>query len=122
MKRWFLSGGAFIAVAGLVLLTGCATRSIDWSARLGHFSFDQAVLEFGPPDKQQTLKNGTLVAEWLTHRGYRQVYSVGGSYGGPGYYGSYFSPAYVDTRAPDYFLRLTFNPDGQLAAWKKFAR
>lgn len=122
MNRLFLSGGAFIVVVGLVLFAGCATSSIDWSSRLGHYSFDQAVLEFGPPDKQQTLKDGTLVAEWLTGRGYDQVYSVGGAYGARGHFGSHFAPVYVDARAPDYFLRLTFGPDSQLAAWKKFAR
>jgi hypothetical protein len=121
MKRWFLNAMTLLA-AGLVLVAGCATKPIDWSARVGHYTFDQTVLELGPPDKQQPLKDGTLVAEWLTRRGYHQVYSVGGYYGAPGYHGGYYSPTFVGTRTPDSFLRLTFNPDGQLAAWKKLAR
>lgn len=59
----------------LVALTGCATRQkIDWSARVGNYTFDQAVLDFGPPTKQAKLTDGTLVAEWQTQRGYAQTY------------------------------------------------
>ena len=115
--------------AGLLLaglLSGCAaTAKIDWAARIGNYTYDQAVAEFGPPDKESTLSDGTRVSEWLTRRGYRQIYPVGGYYnhsGPPGYYGWYYPPTYIDTSSPDYFLRLTFNADGQLRAWKKFSR
>jgi hypothetical protein len=115
----------FTLVAALVaLLAGCATQKIDWAGRIGNYTFDQAVIELGPPDKQAKLGDGTAVAEWLTRRGYRQVYPVGGYYYGhcaPWYYGPYF-PAYVDSYTPDYFMRLTFGPDGKLRAWKKFAK
>ena len=104
-----------------VLLGGCATRKIDWSARVGTYTFDQAVAELGPPDKQAKLTDATLVAEWLTHRSYRQVYATGGYYGVP-YGGMAAPPIIVDTYSPDYFLRLTFGPDGRLQAWKKLVR
>lgn len=112
---------ALAALLLTVLLAGCATRKIDWSARLGNYTFDQAVAEIGPPDKQAKLTDGTLVAEWLTRRGYPQVYSTGGSFGSP-YYGWSHAPTYVGTISPDYFLRLTFDPSGQLKAWNKLAR
>jgi len=104
-----------------VLLAGCATRKIDWTARVGKYTFDQTVAEIGPPDKQAKLTDGTLVAEWLTSRGYQQFYATGGYIGGP-YRAWPYAPAYVNTYSPDYFLRLTFGPDGQLQAWKKLAK
>lgn len=105
----------------LFLVAGCATPRIDWAGRVGNYTFDQAVVELGPPDKQATLTNGSLVADWLTRRGRNAVYTAaGGYYGGPG--GPFYTPVYVGPGTPDYFLRLNFGPNGQLTAWKKFAR
>ena len=102
----------------LFVLAGCATTKIDWAGRVGHYTFDQAVVELGPPDKQAKLSDGALVADWLTRRGRNAIYgTVGGSYGDPGW------PAYAPVAGtPDYFLRLNFDAHGQLTAWKKFAR
>jgi hypothetical protein len=105
----------------LLLLAGCATSRIDWAGRIGNYTCDQAVLELGPPDKQAKLSDGTTVAEWLTRRGHAQVYSTAG-YGYPYWYCSPFYPAYIDSYSPDYYLRLIFDPDGKLKAWKKFAK
>jgi hypothetical protein len=106
----------------LLLLSGCASHKIDWSARVGIYTFDQAVTEIGPPDKQAKLTDGSVVAEWLTRRGYQSAY-VGPAYYpyGPWGYGPYYG-GYVTSYSPDYFLRLTFDPEGKLTAWKKFAR
>jgi hypothetical protein len=116
MRRLLLAVAVFT-------LAGCATNMINWAERVGNYTHDQAILELGPPEKESKLTDGTVVADWLTRRSRSVFYSgIGGYYGsgGPNYYGA-FSPAYVST-TPDYFLRLTFNPDGRLAAWKKFAR
>lgn len=112
-----------LVAALALLLAGCATQKVDWAARTGNYTFDQAVVEFGPPDKQAKLTDGTVVAEWLTRRGYRQAYPVGGYYGhcAPWYYGPFY-PTYIDSYAPDYFLRLTFGADGKLKSSKKFAK
>ena len=119
ISRFPTAGVALLLRAGL--LGGCATRKIDWSARVGTYTFDQAVVEIGPPEKQAKLTDDTLVAEWLTRRGYRQVYATGGFYGSP--YGAMaYPPPVVDTYSPDYFLRLTFGPDGRLLTWKKLIR
>lgn len=116
---------AWVLAAGLGLLaTGCATSRIDWDSRVGNFSYDQAVIEFGPPDKEAMLTDGTRVTEWLVRRGYSSAYVGGvGRYGypyhapyGPGPY-SYYEPG-----APDRWVRLTFDPDGTLVSWKKVAR
>src|SRR5260370_41555203 len=93
--KTLLSACAVTLALALLALTGCATRhKIDWSARIGNYTFDQAVLEFGPPAKQAKLTDGTLVAEWQTEVGYAQTQYVpyaggyrygyyGGFYGGP---------------------------------------
>jgi hypothetical protein len=113
-------GGFLAAVAMVIILSGCATPKIDWSGRVGNYTFDQAVLELGPPDKQAKLEDGTIVAEWLTRRGYAYSSPAFG-YSPWSYYGSYY-PVYVQSHTPDYFLRLTFGPDGKLKSWKKSAR
>jgi hypothetical protein len=101
------------------LLAGCATEKIDWPSRIGTYTYDQAVLDLGPPDKWAKLQDGAIVAEWLTARGYSYV-ATGVGFGYPYWYGPYY-PTYV-TSAPDYFLRLTFDPNGKLTAWKRFSR
>ncbi len=123
MKRATAGASAWPRAAAslmlFVLLAGCAAQ-IDWANRVGKYTLDQAIVELGPPDKQAPLADGTVVAEWLMRRGY---YSTYGYYPFPGYY--YYGPVYptyMNTYVPDFFLRLTFGPDGKLAAWKKFYR
>jgi hypothetical protein len=113
-------GSRFVWAAALaLLLAGCATPRIDWAARVGNYTLDQAIVEIGPPDKQAKLTDGTVVADWLTRRGYYYTYP---SFGYHRYYpGWYYGPGYVE-RSPDYFLRLTFGPDSRLQTWKKFTR
>src|SRR5437867_1272898 len=100
-------------------LAGCATHRIDWASRIGNYPYDQAVVDFGPPDKYAKLSDGTVVAEWLIQRGYAHSYATFGYGCYPWYHGPYY-PAYLDSSSPDYFLRLTFAPDGRLRAWKNF--
>ena len=94
-------------------LVGCATQRVDWQARVGHYTHDQAVIELGPPDKEAKLADGTVVAEWLLNRSSTYVYSV------PGPYGPYYAGPATAYTTPGRFLRLTFGPGGQLSAWKK---
>jgi len=112
-------------------LTGCATTpQIDWNSRVGVYSYDQAVIDMGPPDKSARLSNGATVVEWKTSTG--RYYSspapfgyYGVPYGAPygGRYGTYpgyvMSPQYID-KSPDKFLRLVFDPTGMLASWTDF--
>jgi hypothetical protein len=106
-----------------VLLAGCATHpKIDWASRVGNYTFDQAVMEFGPPDKQARLTDHSLVAEWLTQRGYVYSYpAYGFGYGYPWYWGPYY-PAYNQVYVPGYYLRLVFDADNKLKSWQKFSR
>ena len=113
------TGGKWLAITlAALVLAGCVTTpKIDWPARVGNYTCDQAVLELGPPDKQAALADHTLVAEWLTQRGQPRTFiSTGIAYGS-------YSPRIVDTVVtPDLYLRLTFGADGRLQAWKRFAR
>ena len=107
-----------VAAVSLCFL-GCAAPRVDWDARVGIYTYDQAVLDLGPADKSETLKDGTKVAEWLTARGYSRgtLTSMGGQY-----YGSPWVHYYSEQPSPDYVLRLTFSPDGLLRAWRKVLR
>jgi len=105
-------------------LVGCASSGpkIDWTTRLGAYTYDQSVLELGPPDKMATLSDGSRVAEWLTRPGrYYGTTIPYGYYGSP--YGPYtYSPFWMAapqtmTRTPDTYLRLIFGPDGVLMDW-----
>jgi hypothetical protein len=111
----------------LLLLIGCTSSKALWNSRLGVYTFDQAVLEWGPPDKAATLSDGTLVAEWMTQRGTPGGFAPSYYAYSPYYYGhhhSYWGPPhyYYDPPSPDFFLRLTFDPEGRLQAWQRLAR
>ena len=50
----------------VAVIAGCATTHVDWNARIGHYTFDDAVREMGLPDRHGKLSTGQLVAEWVT--------------------------------------------------------
>jgi hypothetical protein len=111
-----------LALLGALAFAGCATTpKINWAARVGHYTYDQAVLELGPPDKVAKLDNGIIVAEWVTQSA-QTVGPTGPYLVRPGYY--YYgamAPGYAPTYFPAWHLRLTFGADGKLTAWKKYA-
>ena len=113
--RWIKLLSLFLAAGFLALLDGCATADTKgvWNSRIGLFTFDDAVKDYGPPDKVADLSDGTKVAEWMTQKGY----SHGTFWGGPGRF-----MHYDEMQTPDTFLRLTFDATGKLQQWKKLAR
>lgn len=99
-----------------LLLAGCVTQRVDWDSRVGHYTYDQAVTEFGPPDKQARLTDGCVVAEWIS-RSYDGSTRIigGGFYGDPG-------SGVIINEPPMYYentLQLTFATNNVLAAWVK---
>ena len=97
---------------------GCATKpKADWNARVGNYTYDQAVVELGPPDRQSTLSDGRKVAEWVTGRTGGSGMSIGfgsfGSHTGVGVSQSIGSGGYEKV------LRLTFDTEGKLTEWKR---
>ena len=114
--------GYVLSSAFCLFLIGCASTKIDWNSRVGVYTYDQAVTELGPPDKYAKLTDGTVVAEWMTRRGY-SAGSVSMFYGyGYPYYYHPWPHYYYEPPSPDYFIRLTFGPDGKLQSWKRVAR
>ncbi len=101
-----------------VLIAGCkTTKPVDWNSRVGTYTFDQAVTELGPPDKQTTLSDGKLVAQWIAHRNGGSSFSVGtGFYTGGVGVGVGHS---VGSRYQDRILTLTFGKNYLLTAWSK---
>jgi len=120
MNMNLLAKLSFLTILALAtaLMVGCkTTRPIDWNSRIGTYTFDQAVTELGPPDKETTLSDGKLVAQWITHRYGGSSFSVGsGFYTGPVGVGVGHTtgPAY-----PDKILTLTFGQNQVLAAFSK---
>jgi len=110
-----------VALVGLVV-TGCSTtKKIDWNSRVGSYTFDQAVADMGPPDKQTKLSDGSTVADWITHRSGGSGLSIGiggGSYGSSGGAGVGVTQS-VGSGGTDRVTRLTFGPDGKLVSWSQ---
>ena len=103
-----------IAFCLAVLLLGCATTRIDWNSRIGQYTYDDAVIELGVPDRQAELSDGSIVGEWLVRRG--------GAYGQAHFFpGSRFH-TYDINEMPDGYLRLVFGPDKLLRSANRFAR
>ena len=116
-----------LALLAALVFAGCATGpKIDWAARIGHYTYDQTVLELGPPDKEAKLDNGIVVANWITRRGY--AYTTGGTVAYNNYPGMVIVPSHnqgclpIQGYSPSCFLRLTFGADGKLTEWKKYAQ
>ena len=112
---------ALLGLVVLVVFVGCATtQRTDWPARIGQYSYDDSVKEYGPPLRKESTTDGTTVAEWLLHRG--QVYSTPTPTFGMGYWGRWGwagGGAVSVNSTPDHYLLLQFGPDGRLSKWKR---
>jgi hypothetical protein len=120
MTRNLAAKLSFLTILALatVLMVGCkTTKPIDWNSRVGTYTFDQAVTELGPPDKQTKLSDGKLVSQWITHRNGGTSFGVGTGFytGGVGVgVGQSVGSGYRDR-----ILTLTFGANSMLAAWSK---
>ncbi|MBU6409869.1 MAG: hypothetical protein KGR98_05720 [Verrucomicrobia bacterium] len=97
---------------------GCATTRVDWPARIGHYTYDQAVLDYGPPDKYARLSDGTIVADWMLRAGYMDAWPE------PFPTPDLFPPPvfYNQTYVPGCYMQLAFAPNGLLESHKTFSR
>ena len=124
MKINFAVKFSLLAILALAttLITGCkSTPTIDWNSRVGTYTYDQAVTDLGPPDKQAKLTDGKNVCEWITHRHGGTGLSVGtGFYSGGGGSGTGVGVSQsVGSGYPDKILKLTFGTDNKLVEWSK---
>jgi hypothetical protein len=116
---WLRPAKCLIPLVALALvLLGCSTtKKVDWNSRVGLFTYDQAIVELGPPDKQAKLSDGKTVAEWITRRSGGSGLTIGtGYYGGNAGVGVSQS---VGSGYSDRSLKLTFDTDGRLSNWSK---
>jgi hypothetical protein len=109
--------GILLAMLSFIVAGCTSTPKVDWNSRIGNYTYDQAAVELGPPDKTAKLSDGKTVADWIKH-------SQGGvSFGvGTGFYGGHTGVGTgvgTGTGFPDRVLRLTFGPDGKLLEFKK---
>lgn len=118
MKTNLHSIASLLTIILALFIAGCATKpQTDWNSRVGSFTYDQAVIELGPPNAQTTLTDGRRVADWVVGRKGSSGFSLGfGSYGGNTGVG--VSQGF-GTGPQDKILRLTFSADGNLAEWKR---
>ena len=109
-----------LGLAVVLLLAGCTTYQTTWDNRVGVYTYDQAVKELGPPDKQAKLTDGQTVAEWISR--YATGGTVGVGMGSSFYNGPATAGVGVMQTAPTYResqLRLTFGTNNILSAWTK---
>lgn len=112
-----ISPAIFLLLAAALIFAGCATHRVDWSARVGTYTYDQAIIELGPPDLTAKLTTGQTVGEWISRSSYPGTTTLIGG----GYYGSrtgvgviHNPPVYRESR-----LRLTFSTNNILTNWTR---
>lgn len=114
MNGWKVFSWPWVLVGLLwVLSAGCETYGkADWKSRVGHYSWDQAIEELGPPESEAKTSDGSRVARWVISRS--RTYST--AVRGPMFWS--WSGQDVTTTAESHLL-LTFTAQGQLKAWKR---
>jgi len=110
----------FAVLAIAIAIGGCATQHISWQTRIGNYTYDDAVREWGPPDKESPLNDGTLIADWIVREGHTvmapQPYLLPpDNMGAP-------QPTFNSSYVPTYFMRLVFGPDKRLKEYKNYYR
>ena len=110
-----------LLAALLVLNPGCASKpKRDWNSRVGNYTFDNAVQEFGPPTNSVRLHDGSTVSEWFLKHGSQMSFGFGTSmYRGGGGLGVGQS---ISPPPTAHFIRLTFDPQGKLQRWEEVKR
>ena len=114
-----------IVLAVMPLLFGCASHpkidpNINWSGRIGNYTFDQALAELGPPAVVAESNEGRF-ADWVLKRSPQMSFGFGV---GGGSYGSHVGTGVgvgttVSPPPHGEYLHLDFGPDGYLRAWSK---
>jgi len=117
----FLAWTRFLFLLAIAsVIGGCATQRINWQSRVGIYNFDQAVQDFGPPDKSAKLEDGSTVADWIVREGHAVLtprpYLAPIDGFGPS------ASIYSETYVPTYYMRLVFGPDNRLKQYKNFTR
>ena len=111
-------GKYILAMLALFVVAGCVTtQKIDWPSRVGHYTYDQAVAEFGKPGDTTRSADGGTIAIWMIQHG-----RGAGSPAAPGGYAGPLMPTMGAPYSPSYYMRLVFGPDGWLKEHREFAK
>ncbi|MDB6121197.1 MAG: hypothetical protein JWQ71_190 [Pedosphaera sp.] len=108
-------------LCGLVLLAGCSTTPlVNWDSRIGNYTYQEATADLGPPERSTTLKDGSIVAEWVTRRSTPGTIGIGqtGDIHTPPFWANPLPNTFRPT--PEQHLQLTFGPDRLLTRWQRF--
>jgi hypothetical protein len=116
MRTKFWIRPIVLSVLAAFFIVGCASKpKVDWDSRIGNYTYDQAVVELGPPDREATTSDGKKVVDWVVGRSGGGGFSFGvGGYSGPVGVGVSKS---TGPGPQDKILRLTFGQDGKLLTW-----
>ncbi len=108
----------------VLLAGGCTTgtrvpvRDIDWTSRIGAYTFQDALAELGEPNAIGESREGK-VADWVLRQS--PAFSFGFGFGGGSYDHSTASGggagATVSPPPGGEYLRLRFDQNGKLAEW-----
>src|SRR5687767_64534 len=104
---------------------GCASRpkinpNINWSERIGNYTYDQALAELGPPAAISESSEGRS-ADWILKRSPQMSFGFGvggGSYGG-GFGTGVGVGTSVSPPPRGEYLHLSFDPESKLKSWSK---
>src|ERR1035438_7357832 len=106
-----------VLLLAITLVTGCATtKPVDWNSRVGHYTYNQAISEFGLPNRQTKLSDGKVVSKWFVQPPVGPRFNSGMSYYGNNGFGAGQTPG---GGFNNQMLQLTFDTNGKLTAWSK---
>ncbi len=125
------ASGLVLAVVLLVITGACSStpkprlsreeiKHIDWSQRVGTYTWSDAITDLGPPDVTGDGSDGKL-GEWIVSRRGRLGIGFGvggGSIGGNSGVGVGVGSG-ISTPARGDFLRLKFDREGKLFEWSR---
>lgn len=105
-----------VPILATLMIAGCVSTPSVWDARVGVFSWEEALAELGEPTRVTELEGGVKSAEWLADQPVRGV----SRYDGPPSRDSVAPHRDSIAQAPvPRLLQLSFTPDGKLLDWRQ---
>jgi hypothetical protein len=107
-----------VLLLAITLVTGCATtKPVDWNSRVGHYTYNQAISEFGLPNRQTKLSDGKVESKWFVQPPAGPRFNSGMAHYGSNH--GFGAGQASGSGLNNQMLQLTFDPNGKLIAWSK---
>jgi|ERR1035437_247139 hypothetical protein len=107
-----------VLLLAITLVTGCATtKPVDWNSRVGHYMYNQAISEFGLPNRQTKLSDGKVVSKWFVQPPVAPRFNSGMTYYGSNH--GLGAGQAIGSDLNNQMLQLTFGTNGTLIDWSK---